>query len=377
MTILTGFARQSGAGIGLFAVLVAGVALLGHQPAAGQSEMRVRFTLNRAIDGTAAPFFVAIDKGYFRAEGLEVTIDPGPQPLDAIMRLAIASGAAEPTHDMSVGDINALIRSRDQAPATGIKAVFIVHDKPAYAIGGRKSRGVQAPKDLEGKRLGAPAADPAAQQWPLFAKLNGIDISKVTLLNVGMQVRSPMLASGEVDAITGNSFAVLVDLKDKSVPADDIVVLLMADYGLSLYGEAILASAKFQTEQPNAIRGFLRAYVLGLRDTIANPEAAVESVLSRMQGARKEAELERLQIVLKQNIAKIDLKAENVGGLDPTRFAGALEQIGMGYTYKAKPKPEDIFDAQYLPAPPPKPEPAKPEPAKPEPAPAAKKKKKR
>lgn len=354
MKNLGGVARWFSAGTALFAVLAIALAF-SIRPSGAQTEMRLRFSLDRAIDGTAAPFFLALDRGYFKAEGLDVSIDAAPNPQDAITRLALANGAAEPTHDMSVGDINALIRYRDQNPATGIEAVFIVHEKPAYAIVGRRSRGVQAPKDVEGKRVGAPANDPAAQLWPLFAKLNGIETGKVQMLNVGQQIRAPMLAAGEVDAIIGNSFAAFVDLKDRSVPTEDIVVLLMADYGLSLYGSAILASAKFQKENPEAIRAFLRAYVRALQETVANPAAAVESVLSRMQGARKEVELERLNIVLKQNIQKLDPKAEKVGGVDPVRFAGSFEQLGMAYSYKNKLKPDDIFDAQYLPAPPPQP----------------------
>jgi NitT/TauT family transport system substrate-binding protein len=350
MEILRKSARRVGAGSALFALLAGGLALC--EPALAQGEMRVRFTLDRPIDGTAAPLFVALDRGYFKAEGLDVSIDPAASPQEAITRLALSNGAQETTHDMSIGDINALIRYRDQNLPTGIKAVFVLHDKPAYAIVGRKSRGVQFPKDTEGRKLGAPAIDPAAQVWPIFAKLNAIDATKVTLLNVGPQVRAPMLAAGEVDAIIGSSFAAFVDLKDRGVLAEDIVTLLMADYGLTLYGATILASAKFQAEQPQAIRAFLRAYVRGLRDTMQNPSGAVDSVLTRMQGARKEIELERLQIVLAQNLKKFDPKEAVMGGVDPARLAGSFEQLAMTYTFKSKLKPEDVFDAQYLPAPP-------------------------
>jgi NitT/TauT family transport system substrate-binding protein len=352
MKILRGSARRVGAGSALFALLGSALVLM-NASAFAQGDIRVRFTLDRAIDGTAAPFFVALDRGYFKAEGLDVSIDPATTPQEALTRLALANGAPETTHDMSIGDINALIRYRDQNAPTGIKAVFIVYDKPAYAIVGRKSRGVQFPKDTEGRKLGAPGNDAAVQAWPIFVKLNAIDPAKVTLLNVGPQVRAPMLAAGEVDAIVGNSFAAFVDLKDRGVLAEDIVTLLMADYGLTLYGSAILASAKFQAERPEAIKAFLRAYARGLRDAMQNPGAAIESALSRMQGARKDIELERLQIVLTQNIKKFDPKAETVGGVDPVRFSGSFEQLATAYTFKSKLKPDDVFDAQYLPAPPP------------------------
>lgn len=342
--------RGAGAGKALFALL-AGFALFCASPASAQNETRIRFSLDRAIDGTAAPLFLAIDKGYFREEGLEVAIDPAASPQDAITRLALANGAAQTTHDMSIGDINALIRYRDQNPATGIEAVYIVYDKPTYALIGRKSRGVQFVKDTEGRKLAAPAADPASQLWPLFARLNAVDTQKIMLMNVGLLVRVPMLVSGEVDALIGHSFAV-VDLKDRGVQADDIVVLPMSDYGISLYGSAILASAKFQAEQPEAIRGFLRAYVRAVRDAQAKPEEAIEAVLKRMPGARKEVELERLNIVLAEHVKPFDPKAETVGGVDPLRFAGAFEQLAQIHTFKNKLKPEEIFDAQYLPAPP-------------------------
>ena len=349
-------ARTFSAGGVLFALLVCAFALLSGLPASAQSEARIRFSLDRAIDGTTAPLFVAIDKGYFKEQGLEVIIEPAASPMEAITRLALTNGASEPTHDMSVGDINSLIRYRDQNPLTGIEAVFIVHDKPAYALIGRKSRGVQFVKDTEGRKVGAPANDPAAQLWPLFAKLNSVDISKATLMNVGLQVRVPMLVSGEVDAVIGNSFSTFVDLKDRGVAADDLVVLLMADYGVTLYGSSIMASAKFQAEQPESIKSFLRAYARALRDVMQNPDASIEAVLKRMPGARKEVELERLKIVVSQNIKKFDPKAETVGGVDPARFAASFEQIAQFYTFKNKLKPEEIFDAQYLPAPP-KPEP--------------------
>lgn len=353
-------ARQSGAGSGLFSLLAISVALLSAAPAFAQSEQRVRFSLDRAIDGTAAPLFLAIDKGYFKEEGLEVSIDAANAPAEAISRLALANGAAEPTHDMSFGDINALIRYRDQNLPTGIEAVFIVYDKPTYAMIGRKSRGVQFVKDAEDRKLAAPAADTASQLWPLFAKLNAIDTQRVTLLNVGLQVRVPMLVSGEVDALLGHSFSV-VDLKDRGVQADDAVVLLMADYGVNLYGGSILASAKFQSEQPEAIRAFLRAYARALRDTMQNPDAAIEPVLKRMQGARKEIELERLKIVVSQHIKKFDPKAATVGDADPVRLKASFDQIAQVYTFKSKLKPEEVFDAQFLPAPPKAETPAKPQ----------------
>ena len=161
------------------------------------AETNIKFSLDFKFEGPAAPFVVPIDKGYYKAEGLNVTVDTAAGSLEPINR--VASG----TYDMGFGDINSLIKFRDANPATPIKAVFMVYNKPPFSVVGRKSRGVVKPKDLEGRKLGAPAADGAFAQWPIFVKANNIDASKVTIENVGFPVREPMLAAGQVDAITG------------------------------------------------------------------------------------------------------------------------------------------------------------------------------
>ena len=308
------------------------------------AQTAIKFSLDFKFEGPAAPFVVAIDKGYFKAEGLDVTIDTAGGSLEPINR--VASG----TYDMGFGDINSLIKFRDANPSTPIKAVFMVYNKPPFAIVGRKSRGVSTPKDLEGKKLGAPPPDGAYAQWPIFVQANSIDASKVTIVSVGFPVREPMLASGEVDAITGFSFSSYINLKDRGVPANDITVLLMADYGVNLYGNTIMVNPKFAAEKPEAVKGFIRAFIKGLHETVKNPAAAVDSVLKRNDVAKKEVELERLQIALKDNILTPEVKANGYGGVDEARLDKSIDQIALAYQFKnAKPKGAEIFDPSFLP----------------------------
>jgi NitT/TauT family transport system substrate-binding protein len=321
-------------------VAAAGLAL--GVPASAQTP--IKFTLDWKFEGPAAPFVVALDKGYFKAEGLDVTIDTSNGSVEPLTR--VASG----TYDMGFGDINSLIKFRDANPNVPIKAVFMVYNKPPFAIVGRKSRGVMKPKDLEGRKLGAPAADGAFAQWKIFTKANDIDVAKVTIDNVGFPVREPMLAAGQVDAITGFSFSSFINLKDRGVPVDDITVLLMADYGVNLYGNAIIVNPKFATEHPDAVKKFLIAFIKGLKETVKNPEAAVASVLKRNDVAKKEIELERLRMALKDNILTPEVKANGFGGVETERLDKSIEQIGLTYDFKnGKPKAADIFDASFLP----------------------------
>lgn len=329
------------AGFMFVATLATGAGMTG----ALAAETDIKFSLDFKFEGPSAMFLLPLDKGYYKAEGVNVSIDSAAGSLEPINR--VASG----TYDMGFGDINSLIKFRDANPTVPLKAVFMVYNKPPFAIVGRKSRGVSKPKDLEGKKLGAPAPDGAYAQWPIFVKANGIDASKVTIENVGFPVREPMLAAGQVDAITGFSFSSFINLKDKGVPVDDISVLLMADHGVNLYGNAIIVNPKFAAAHPDAVKGFLRAYLKGLKETVKSPATAVDSVLKRNDVAKKATELERLKMAINDNIVTSEVKANGYGGIDAARFATAIDQIGLTYKWKnAKPKPEDIFDASYLPS---------------------------
>ena len=330
-----GASRSAFAGTLLAAALATG---------ATAAETAIKFSLFR-YEGPAAPFLLPLDKGYYKSEGLDVSFATAPGSLEPIDR--VASG----DYDMGFADINTLIKLRDAKPGTPVKAVFMVYNRPPFAVIGRKSRGISTPKDLEGKKIGAPTADAAFAQWPIFVQANGIDASKVTIENVSFPVREPMLAAGQVDAITGYSFSSFVNLKDKGVPVNDIVVLLMADYGVNLYGNAIMVNLKFAAEHPDAVKGFLRAFLKGLKESMKSPATAVDSVLRRNDAATKAIELERLNMAIRENIVTPEVKANGYGGIDSARFAGAIDQIGLTYKFKAaKPKPEDIFDASYLPS---------------------------
>jgi len=321
--------------LGVAAALMAG-------PAGAQTSLKL--SLDARLDGPAAIFLLPQDQGTYRSEGLEVTIEEGASALDPITR--IVSGG----YEFGFADINALIRYRDQNPAAPVKAVFMVFNRPPFAIVGRKSRGITDPKSLEDKRLGAVATGATYDQWPIFAKLNDIDPSKVTIEKIGAPVRTPMLAAGELDAALGYSYRVAVDLKDRGVPVEDAVLLPMASYGLKLYGSAIMVNSKFAAERPAAVAAFLRAFNKGLKDTIRNPLLAVDSILDRDSLAKKEVELERLRMAISDNIVTPEARANGLGSIDGARLAEAINQIALARAFRAKPKAEDIFDPAFLPA---------------------------
>src|ERR671937_776366 len=317
------------------------IALTVAWPAAAQTS--IKFSLDGRLEGLAATFFLPQDRGFFKSEGLDVTVDEATSALEPITR--VASGA----YEMALADINTLIKYRDQHPSAPPKAVFMLYNKPPFAIVARRSRGITDPKQLEGKNLGAPPAGITFGEWPLFAKLNNVDVAKVTIETIGIPVRAPMLAAGQIDAALGYSFRLYVGLKDRGVPVDDILLMPMANYGLKLYGNTIIINPKFAAEKPEAVRAFLHAFLQGLKEIVRRPAEAVDTIMRRDDTVKREVELERLRMAIRDNIVTSEVKANGYGAVDLARLGESIDQIGLVYTFKAKPKAEDIFDASFLP----------------------------
>ncbi len=324
---------------------LAAAALLAMGAAASVSaQTKVKFTLDWRFEGPATPFFVALDKGFYREEGLDVTIDAGNGSVDSVNR--IASG----NYEMGFADISALIKFRDSKDNAAVKAVAMIYDAPPNSIVTLKKAGVAKPKDLEGKILGAPATDASYAVWPIFAKANGIDVSKVKIENVGFPVREPMLAQGKVDAVTSFWFSSFFNLKANGVADDDIVVLMMRDHGVEVYGNAIMVHPAFAQANPKAVAGFVRATIRGIQETIKAPDAGIKSLISRNQIANEATELQRLKMALSRNIVTKEVEANGLGVVDNARLSRSIDQIADTFQFKNKPKAEDVFDAQYLPA---------------------------
>jgi len=382
----------------LFGMLAgAAAAALTVSPVYAQTD--VKFALDWKFEGPSAPYFVAIDKGYYKAEGLNVTIDSGPGSVAGIARVAAA------TYPIGFFDINSLVKFRDQNPDKKVQAVLMMYDKPAFAIGTTAKTGIVKPKDLEGRVLGAPAADGAFAQWKAFVKENGIDESKVKIENVGFPVREPMLAEGKVDAITGFSFSMYYNLLQKGIkPEDikvmlmadhglvlygnaimvnpdyakanpqvvagfvratikgvldtvlqkgikpeDIKVMLMADHGLVLYGNAIMVNPDYAKANPQVVAGFVRATIKGVLDTVKDPDTAIKSVMTRNETGDPKIELDRLKMSLRDNFVTPWVRANGFGGVDMARLAKSIDQIALTYEFKNRPTAQDIFTSQYLP----------------------------
>jgi NitT/TauT family transport system substrate-binding protein len=311
-------------------------------PATAQ-EVPIKFQLDWRFEGPAAMFLVPQAKGYFKAEKLNVTVDAGNGSGGAVTR--VATGA----YDMGFADLAALMEFHANNPQAQNKpvAVMMVYNNTPAAVLALKKSGIKSPADLSGKKLGAPVFDAGRKAWPIFAKAN--NVTNVTWTAMDPPLRETMLVRGEVDAITGFSFTSLLNIEARGVKAEDVVILPYPNYGVKLYGNAIIVGEDFLKKNPEAVKAFLRAFTKGMRDVIADPKAGIATVKARDGIIDATLEERRLKLALDATVLTADARSEGFGEVKGPRLSLMASQVSDAFGTKERVKPEAVWNGAYLP----------------------------
>ena len=309
-----------------------------------QSLTPIKFQLDWRFEGPAALFLVPAAKGYFKDAKLDVTIDAGNGSGGAVTR--VASG----TYDMGFADMAALMEFHANNPDAPNKpvAVMVVYNNTPASVMALKKSGIKTPADLNGKKLGAPVFDAGRRAFPIFAKAN--NVSGVQWTAMDPPLRETMLARGDVDAITGFTFTSLLNLEARGVKAEDVVVLPYADFGVKLYGNVIIATPKILKENPAAVRAFLSAFAKGMKDVMAKPEAAIETVKARDGIINSALETRRLKLAIDTVINSADARAEGFGQVKGPRLSLMASQVSDAFNTKSRVNADAVWNGSFLPS---------------------------
>ena len=246
---------------------------------AAQAADKMTLQLNWFHLADHSPIYMALKKGYYREEGVELSVVRGAGSADSAKKIDLKQA------EVGISDAPTVITAITKG--ANLKIVAVVYDKAGNNAFFKKSANIRSPKDLVGKKVAVPPADSHRVLWPAFAALNKVDPNAVTLVNVKPEGKQAIVAAGEVDASFDlyTSYAIW----EKVLGKGQVGHLLWADFGLPIYGHTYFVNAELEKKNPKLIERFLRATHKGWRDAHANPAEAIDAMVAAVPGLDREA----------------------------------------------------------------------------------------
>ena len=314
--------------------LAAGLAVLAALPAAAQDKMQLQLNWFHLADHS--PIYLAMKKGYYKEENIELTVLRGSGSADSAKKVDLGQA------DVGISDAPTVLTAISKG--ANLKMVAVVYDKAGNNVFFKKSANIKSPKDLAGKKIAVPPADSHRVLWPAFAATQGIDANSVTMVNVKPEGKQAIVAAGEVDASFDlyTSYAIW----EKVLGKGEVGHLLWADYGLPIYGHTYFVNNDLVKKNPKLIERFLRATHKGWRDAKANPAASIDAMVEQVPGLDRATLLATMPAILDLCVTERSSK-HGLGWIEPE-----LMQKTMDITFAtAKPdKPmvlADVFTNEY------------------------------
>jgi NitT/TauT family transport system substrate-binding protein len=239
------------------------------QEEAGPAELvKATFRLNWRATGPHVAYYLGVERGYFRDEGIDLQINEGNG--------SVTTGQLVDNKSDTFGlaDATALIPGIEKGMP--IRCVGMVTPKTSLAVIARKDSGVSTLKDLEGKRLALTAGDSLTQIWPAVVAVNKLDDKKINLVYVDAAAKIPVVLENKAEALLGSSADQNFTLEAQGVP---VVALDFADYGVNVLNLGIWVHRDLIKDNPELIRKFLRAIKRSLEAYQKEPEVAIQAML--------------------------------------------------------------------------------------------------
>src|SRR6266851_5614792 len=310
---------------------------------AADAQTKLKFVLNWKYQGPQGVFFLADDRGYFKSEGIDLTIDQGSGSGAPIAQ--VANG----TYDVGFGDINALIELAGRKPEDAPIAVYVMFNQPPFTVAVKAESPIKSPKDFEGRTLGGAANDGALKLFPALCKIAKIDCGKVKLTNMQPNLREQMLMQGQVDGVFGYVNTIRFSAKLIGVEEKQLRFINYGDYGMDLYSNAIIVTKKLVNDKPEIVKGLVRAINKGVQDSLKDIDASVAAVAKREPLIKVPVERERFVQTLKDEMNHPEIAKIGLGNVDMARLKTSIDILVDANNLPRTPTVEEIFTPAFLP----------------------------
>jgi NitT/TauT family transport system substrate-binding protein len=310
-------------------------------PVAAQAQTTdVKFILDFISLGRHAPWYVALGKGYFKDEGLNVTILPSKGTADAI-RTVVTGGA-----EIGFIDVPSLVAAG--GAGAPIRIVAANYQKPPYCIFSlNPGANIDDAKKLQGIELGSSSASFLPKIWQAVMEMNGVDSKTMKIVNIDAPARVPMLAARKVPSI--DLFIMSEPAIKRAVPDAKPVCLFAGDLGLEIYANSIGVHEDYLKKNPDVVKKFVRAALRGWKDTFDNPQEAAKIQLQYVKALDPQIVVEEIEI-LKRVAITPEVQKNGLGYITLDRMKKTVDFINKNIDVPGeKLSAENIFAPGFLP----------------------------
>lgn len=245
----------------------------------------VSLRLNWYLGGLHVPFYYGKDMGFFKQEGIDLTINEGRGSGNTVQVVAAGSDT------FGMADSTSLITTASKG--ADVKSVMSLLNSTGFAVVSLASTGIKTPKDLEGKSFAVSPGDPLGQLFRALAAHNKLDMSKIRFVQVDPAAKVVSVLEKKVDALLGGADDQYFLIKYKG---QEPAALRYADHGANIVGMTIMTTGNTIKTKPDLVRRFVKAAVRSWEEAKKNPNAAVDSAMKVKSDLNRQSTMDQMMV---------------------------------------------------------------------------------
>lgn len=298
------------------------------------------FSLDWVIQGFHAPYFVALEKGYYKRNGLDVGIQRGFGSADTLKRVGAGSSA------FGFADSASLVAARSQG--TQVKELAVIYDRSMFAIYSLEGSGIRKPKDLEGKTIADSGSGGVYVVFPAFAAKNGVDAGKVKWQIMAPPLILSSLLAGKADAAAFYAVSGPVVSRKAAEIGKKAVPLYYSDWGIDVYSNGLVARDALIRDNPDLAKRFVDATMRAAAWSVENPSEAV-GLFSKLHPDLDKSLSRDAWAVAMDHLLTNTAKKHGIGYMTRDKMTFTRDLMTKYMKLKQVVPVEDLYTNQFLP----------------------------
>ena len=246
---------------------------------------KVSLRLNWYLGGLHVPFYYGKDRGFYAAEGIDLTINEGRGSANSVQVVAAGSDT------FGLADSSSVILTASKG--ADIKSVMSLLNTTGFSVVSLVEAGIKTPKDLEGKKVAVSAGDPLGQLLQAVCKANNVDCTKIGMVQVDPAAKVVTVLEKKTDALLGGSDDQYFLIKYKG---GNPSAMRYADWGANIVGMTIVTTGDTIKKNPDLVKRFVRATVKSWEESKKNPGAAVDAAMKAKPDINRQSTLDQLMV---------------------------------------------------------------------------------